>query len=921
MATIDTLDIKITSSSIKASKELEKLSNSLGKVNTSMSKTNTIFTTANLKFGAVVLGLRKISNALATSVGSINDYIENMNLFHVSMGEFYTEAKEYAELVQSKMGIDSSEWMRGQGVFMAMAKGFGIAGDKAYEMSKGMTELSYDMASFYNIPITEALTKMRSAMAGEIEPMRALGISLTEATLQEVALAKGITKKVNAMTEAEKSQLRYVAIVESAKRVGGVVDGEDVKLIGDFARTLSSPSNSIRILQQQFIMLGRAIGSVFIPIITKVMPYIQAFVKVLTNAISRLATLLGFKMPNWDNASWEQGATSVGDTAEALGNATKKAKEYKKQLQGFDELNIIPAPQEPSGGSGASGGVGGDLGLDIESVWKRADIEAINSQVDQIIEKFKGLGTTIKEAFASETVWDFIKVLGSIGAGIGILKLFDTLKKSFVAIGGASTLLAPVKKALTLILANVQAIIISFNAGGIGGVLSAIGAGIGGLLSAVAPLVAVASVVYVLWENFDKVVAVVKNFVEGIGLKETFEGIKQSLTPLMASLGGLHDLFTFIGTVILAILQPAIAVAMGIFTSLINVVKPIITIITGVIEIFGALGSFLVGIFTGDLEKIKESVKKMGEGIWNVFAGMVTGVINLVAGFVAGVIQWFISLWDELVGHSIIPDMAIAIMDWFKTMIDNVIKNVTGFVTSIISWVTTMGTNVVQSFKNAWSTAGQVVSNAWNGMIQGGKNAWEGIKNVFGKVGTFFKDTFSKAWQGVVKVFSAGGEIFKNIKDGIATAFKSVVNSLIKGINNVVSVPFNAINTALRTIRDISIMGIKPFNGLIKTISVPSIPLLASGGMVNTGQMFIARESGPELVGTIGGQSAVANNQQIVEGISAGVYEAVVKAMSGDGKNITINATFELDGNAIGKSVVKYHNGVVTQTGSSPLLI
>lgn len=899
MATIDTLDIKITSSSIKASKELEKLSNSLGKVNTSMSKTNTIFTTANLKFGAVVLGLRKISNALATSVGSINDYIENMNLFHVSMGEFYTEAKEYAELVQSKMGIDSSEWMRGQGVFMAMAKGFGIAGDKAYEMSKGMTELSYDMASFYNIPITEALTKMRSAMAGEIEPMRALGISLTEATLQEVALAKGITKKVNAMTEAEKSQLRYVAIVESAKRVGGVVDGEDVKLIGDFARTLSSPANAIRILQQQFIMLGRAIGSVFIPIITKVMPYIQAFVKVLTNAISRLATLLGFKMPNWDNASWEQGATSVSDTADALGNATKKAKEYKKQLQGFDELNIIPAPQEPSGGSGTPTGVGGDLGLDIESVWKRADIEAINSQVDQIIEKFKGLGSV---------VGDVVKVIGSIALGFGAWALISKLAM------GMGTGFGIIGSALETV-----AIYALYAKDAIVGIFTV---GSGALLPMIAVITAVASVVYVLWEYWDKVVAVFKEFAEKIQLKEKFEGIKKAIEPLMVAVAGLKDLFTFIGLYILAGLQPAISVIMGVFTALIYVIEPLIQIVTGIIEIFGALGSFLVGIFTGDMQKVGESVKALGEGIWNVFSGMIMTVVNAIAGFVNGIIQWFVTLWDVLVGHSIIPDMAIAIMDWFKTMIDNVIKNVTGFVTSIISWVTTMGTNVVQSFKNAWSTAGQVVSNAWNGMIQGGKNAWEGIKNVFGKVGTFFKDTFSKAWQGVVKVFNTGGEIFKNIKDGIATAFKSVVNGLIKGINNVISVPFNAINNALRTVRDISIAGIKPFKGLISTISVPSIPLLASGGIVNSGQMFIARENGiPEMVGTIGGQSAVANNQQIVEGISAGVYEAVVKAMSGDGKNITINATFELDGSAIGKSVVKYHNGVVTQTGSSPLLI
>jgi phage-related protein len=601
-------------------------------------------------------------------------------------------------------------------------------------------------------------------------------------------------------------------------------------------------------------------------------------------------------MPEWDNSSWEQGASSVGDTADALDDATQKAKEYKKQLQGFDELNVIPAKQESGGGSG--GGGGGDLGLDIDSVWDKAMLEGITTKVDEIIEKFKGLGSV---------VGDVIKIIGSIALGFGAWALISKLAM------GMGTGFGIIGSALETV-----AIYALYAKDAIVGIFTV---GSGALLPMIAVITAVASVVYVLWEYWDKVVAVFKEFAERIQLKEKFEGIKQAIEPLMNAVAGLKDLFTFIGTYILAGLQPAISVIMGVFTALIYVIEPLIQIVTGIIEIFGALGSFLVGIFTGDMQKVGESVKALGEGIWNVFSGMIMTVVNAVAGFVNGIIQWFVSLWDVLVGHSIIPDMCIAIIDWFKTLVSTVINNVVGFVTSIIDWVTKLGTNVVQLFTGAWSVATQIVSNAWNGMVQGGKNAWEGIKNVFSKVGTFFKDTFSKAWEGVVKVFSAGGEIFKDIKDGIATAFKKVVNSLIKGINNVVSVPFNAINTALKTIRDISIMGIKPFSGLIKTISVPSIPLLASGGMVDVGQMFIARESGPELVGTIGGQSAVANNQQIVEGISAGVYEAVVKAMSGDGKNITINATFELDGTAIGKSVVNYHNGVVTQTGISPLLI
>jgi hypothetical protein len=152
------------------------------------------------------------------------------------------------------------------------------------------------------------------------------------------------------------------------------------------------------------------------------------------------------------------------------------------------------------------------------------------------------------------------------------------------------------------------------------------------------------------------------------------------------------------------------------------------------------------------------------------------------------------------------------------------------------------------------------------------------VKSVFSSVATFFHDTFQKAWAGIVKVFSVAGNIFVNIKNGIVTAFKSVVNGLIRGINNVVAVPFRAINTALNTIKNISILGLSPFSNL-RTISVPSIPLLASGGVVDAGQLFVAREAGPELVANAGRKTAVMNNDQIVESVSQGVYRAFIQAL------------------------------------------
>ena len=149
--------------------------------------------------------------------------------------------------------------------------------------------------------------------------------------------------------------------------------------------------------------------------------------------------------------------------------------------------------------------------------------------------------------------------------------------------------------------------------------------------------------------------------------------------------------------------------------------------------------------------------------------------------------------------------------------------------------------------------------------------------------------------------------IFVNIKDGIVSVFKTVVNGLIKGINKVVSVPFNAINSALTTIKNIKIVGLQPFSNL-RSISVPSIPLLAEGGVVDAGQMFVAREAGAELVGNVGRKTAVMNNDQIVSAVSQGVYQAVLAAMraNSDNEGGAQSVNVYLDGKQLYASMEKH---------------
>ena len=360
---------KIIQSNSSLTTSNNKTAKSFGVLGTGISSTAA-------KLGVYYLAFQRIANVVSGWLKSANDYIENVNLFQVSMGEFYDEAFAYAQLVGDRLGIDPSEWMRNQGVFMSMANGFGLAREQAYALSEGLTELSYDLSSLYNEDVEQSALRLQSALSGEIEPIRRLGISISQATLQEYALTHGIEESVTAMTEQEKALLRSLVLMEGAARVGA---------IGDFAKTLESPANAMRVFRQQVTQLGRALGSVLLPIIVQILPWVQAFVEILTDGIRALASLVGFTMPDWDTSDWGSGITMGADDAtDAIDDTAKSAKKLKRELLGIDELTILE-PTSSSGASGLDEGVSGwASGLEIPNIWDQQAISDIRSKADEI---------------------------------------------------------------------------------------------------------------------------------------------------------------------------------------------------------------------------------------------------------------------------------------------------------------------------------------------------------------------------------------------------------------------------------------------------------------------------------------------------------------------------------------------------------
>lgn len=341
------------------------------------------FTNLAAKVGVALIAIQRVARVIASWITKSNEYIESLNLFTVSLGEFAGEAQKYAEKVSETMGIDPGEWLRNQGIFMTLATGFGVVNDRAYIMSKNLTQLGYDLSSFFNIPFADAMQKLQSGMAGELEPLRRLGYDLSVARLQQEAYTLGINKKVSAMTQAEKAELRYYTIMTQVTTAQG-----------DMARTLNAPANQLRVLQAQVTQCARALGNIFIPALNAVLPYAIALAKVIRLIANVISSLFGFKLPEVDYSGLSVGAGGAADMADNLGNAAKKAKELKTALLGIDELNVI-SPPEDSGAGGAGSGIGGGGGLGFELPEYDFLGDAITSKVDELVQKMKDwLGIT-----------------------------------------------------------------------------------------------------------------------------------------------------------------------------------------------------------------------------------------------------------------------------------------------------------------------------------------------------------------------------------------------------------------------------------------------------------------------------------------------------------------------------------------------
>lgn len=366
---------------------------------------------------AKLVSLKAIAEYLGNAVAKFNDFYEATDLFHNAMGNLSGEADTLISKMQGLLGVDPTKAMTYMATIQSLGTSFGLTSDKAYILSKNLTQLAYDEGSYWNKNVAETFTAMSSAISGEIEPIRRLGVDLSQARLQQELLALGFNKQVSSLSQADKAVLRYIAIMKQTANVQG-----------NLAQTIQSPANQIKILKAQLDMLAKSVGSLLYPAMKSILPPLIAAVQLIREFVQWVAKLMGVKVVFTDFTKSADSVGGIGDAMDDTADSTKKAaKALKDYTMGFDELNIIDPTQGSSGsGSGASAGnILGDVDLSGYDMFKQYN-EEFAKQIDAIKQKIKDMLPIIGAVTAALALWKIVDFLTDVATAIS--KMTDLQK-------------------------------------------------------------------------------------------------------------------------------------------------------------------------------------------------------------------------------------------------------------------------------------------------------------------------------------------------------------------------------------------------------------------------------------------------------------------------------------------------------------
>ena len=750
---------------------------------------------------AKLVSLKAIAEYLGNAAAKFNDFYEATDLFHNAMGNLSGEADTLISKMQGLLGVDPTKAMTYMATIQSLGTSFGLTSDKAYVLSKNLTQLAYDEGSYWNKDVAETFTAMSSAISGEIEPIRRLGIDLTQARLQQELLALGFNKQVSSLSQADKAVLRYIAIMKQTANVQG-----------NLAQTIQSPANQIKILKAQLDMLAKSVGSLLYPALKSILPPLIAAVQLIREFVEWVAKLMGVKVVFTDFTKSADSVGGIGNAMDDTADSTKKAaKALKDYTMGFDELNIIDPTQGSSGsGGGASAGnILGDVDLSGYDMFKQYN-EEFAKQIDAIKQKIK----------------DMLPIIGAITAALALWKIVDFLTDIATAISKMTELQ---KLALSIATVVVEASLVFSFAKGY--------ASSGNPLELLGEVVSAAFGSFVLWRTMGAdgitlgmgiaFVASLTGLTYALGTGEANLGdastwIQAALTTAFGSITGitlLTNLGAAAGTAAtLSIGLAGLITFAGITFSLGEKLKefPVLdTIITALMGIFGGAAGAGVALLVGASLPVAGAVAAAGVGIGLVlhWAGIKWGakesgektdaaaeadikmhyVENVFEQRIDAIKQIIVTKWNAVIDFMTslpekVGNIVSSIGEWFSSLPEKIGYALGFAVGKIGEWVGNMVVTVTTEVP-------KIVSSVVKFFEELPGNIWTAILKALDIISKWRERMIAFVVIEVPKIISSIVGEFKKLPDELRKLGKFIWDGLINGLKDAWSTVTNGIKS------------------------------------------------------------------------------------------------------------------------------
>ena len=724
---------------------------------------------------------------------------EVQNVVDVTFGNLNTQVDEFAKNAIDQFGLGQTVTKKYVGTFGAMAKAFDFNNQAALEMSKTLTGLVGDVASFYNLSSDEAFTKLKSVFTGETETLKDLGIVMTQTALDQYAMANGFGKTTSAMTEQEKTALRYQFVLDKLSLAQG-----------DFARTSDSWANQTRVLSLRFDELKATLGQGFINLFTPIVQginWVISKLQVLADAFKSFTEFITGKKSDSSSgigsvASDLTDVTSSADTASdavsGIGSSAKKAAKDMKSLASFDTANILKS-SDSSSSSGGGGSNAGSAGLDFGN-FLTDTMEQANSEMNAFMKKAYELVNIFKQVFSQGLGdFDFNSITNSI----------ENIKNNLVGIFTAPEVLNA---------ANSWTDTVALNLGRVVGSIASIGVTIadnllGGinlfleqnkqsLQDHIVRLFDISSRASEINGNIAVAVADIFTVFRG----DTSKQITADIIAIFSEgfLGAAEVVGTLANDLVYLITQPFIDNKDLIKETLEGMLEPISSVLTtirqGIQDTFSKFGEVYDTYIAPTVENIKNGFSSILETALNVWNENIKPILD----------EWaarFDTLWKE---H--LQPMVNSFLEFIGKLINGISELWNTWLVPIINWIVENAVPVLSPiletignlFMNAFGVISDILNGIWQvlsglidfivGVFTGDwEQAWNGIKEIFSGIWTAISGFFEGIWNSIKDIVTGAINTVKSYIEYVLNVILSVWNNIWTGIKNFVSNIWNGI--------------------------------------------------------------------------------------------------------------------------------